>query len=278
MNSRSHTQRLLIIWIVLSVIGILAVIFGLGPHMPPGNVTTTSSDQTETNIVISVIMVPIGVGVLTFLAYAVFNFRSRSGDDGDGAYIKGDARIARGWIITSTTIVLALAIYGTFELLRADNGIAGVGGGQGSSPIVSIPANALQVQVIGQQWHFTYRYPQYGGVETFSLAIPEDRPIIFNVTSIDVIHSFWAYQLGVKADAVPGTNNIAGTFAKHTGSFDIRCAELCGVWHGHMYQTGQILTPSAFTSWIAQQRRSQGFQQLPPYAKVYYPDPNRRAG
>jgi cytochrome c oxidase subunit 2 len=278
MNSRSHTQRLLIIWIVLSIIGILAVIFGLGPHMPPGNVTTTAADQTETNIVISVIMTPIGVGVLTFLAYALFNFRSRSGDDGDGAYVKGDARIARGWIITSTTIVLALAIYGTYELLNVDQGIAGVGGGQGSSPIHPIPANALQVQVIGQQWHFTYRYPQYGGVETFSLAIPVDRPIIFNVTSIDVIHSFWAYQLGVKADAVPGANNIAGTYAKHLGTFDIRCAELCGVWHGHMYQTGQILSQSAFAAWIAHEKISQGYQQLPPYNKVYYPEPNRRAG
>jgi cytochrome c oxidase subunit 2 len=263
---------------VLSIIGILAIIFGLGPHMPPGNVTTTAADQTETNIVISVVMAPIGIGVITFFVYGLFSFRSRAGDDGDGAYIKGDARIARGWIITSVTIVLALAIYGTFELLNASNGIAGVGGGQGSSPITPIPANALQVQVIGQQWHFTYRYPQYGGVETFSLAIPVDRPIIFNVTSIDVIHSFWAYQLGVKADAVPGANNIAGTYAKHTGSFDIRCAELCGVWHGHMFQTGQILTQSAFASWIAQQRRTQGNQQLPPYAKVYYPDPNRRAG
>ena len=278
MNSRTHTQRLLIIWIVLSIIGILAVIFGLGPHMPPGNVTTTASDQTETNIVISCVMMPIGVGVITFFVYALFSFRSRSGDDGDGQYIKGDARIARGWIITSTTIVLALAIYGTFELLNANEGIAGVGGGQGSSPITSIPSNALQVQVIGQQWHFTYRYPQYGGVETFALAIPVDRPIIFNVTSIDVIHSFWAYQLGVKADAVPGANNIAGTFAKHTGTFDIRCAELCGVWHGHMYAKGQILTQSGFASWIAQQRRTQGHQQLPPYAQVYYPDPNRRAG
>ncbi|MGN6377460.1 MAG: cytochrome c oxidase subunit II [Gaiellales bacterium] len=276
--SSSHTRKILIIWAVLSVIGVLAVIFGLGPHMPPGNVSTTASDQTETNIVISVIMTPIALGVITFFVYALFNFRSRDGDDSDGEYIKGDARIARGWIITTTTIVLALAIYGTYELLHTDQGIAGVGGGQGSTLIASAPANALDVQVIGQQWHFTYRYPQFGGVETFQLAIPVDRPIIFHVTSIDVIHSFWAYQLGVKADAVPGADNLAGTYAKHLGTFDIRCAELCGLWHGHMYQKGMILTQQAFGRWIARQRLTEGNQQLPPFARVYYPDPNRRAG
>jgi cytochrome c oxidase subunit 2 len=278
MDSRTDLRRALVIWIVLAIVADLLIGFLLAPHMPPGHFSNTASDQTEINNILALILTPIGIGVITFFVYALFSFRSRSDDDGDGAYIKGDARIARGWIITSTTIVLALAIYGTFELLNTDQGIAGVGGGQGASPIASIPANALQVQVIGQQWHFTYRYPQYGGVETFQLAIPVDRPIIFNVTSIDVIHSFWAYQLGVKADAVPGANNIAGTYAKHTGTFDIRCAELCGVWHGHMYAKGQILTQTAFNRWILGQKAVEGHQQLPPYAKVYYPDPNRRAG
>ena len=92
--------------------------------------------------------------------------------------------------------------------------------------------------MIGQQWEFTYRYPQYGNFETWQLAIPVDRPVIFHVTSLDVVHSFWAYQLGVKADAVPGAENLVGTYAKKTGTFDIRCAELCGVWHGQMSAKG----------------------------------------
>ena len=67
----------------------------------------------------------------------------------------------------------------------------------------------LPVQVIGQQWEFTYRYPTYGGVETAQLVLPVDREIEFHVTSLDAIHSFWAYELGVKADANPGVDNIA---------------------------------------------------------------------
>jgi cytochrome c oxidase subunit II len=102
--------------------------------------------------------------------------------------------------------------------------------------------------------------------------------VIFHVTSLDVIHSFWAYQLGVKADAVPGAENLVGTTAKHTGSFDIRCAELCGVWHGHMYAKGYILSAGDFAAWIAKQRRATQIKALPPYDHTYYPDPTRRAG
>ena len=65
------------------------------------------------------------------------------------------------------------------------------------------------MQVIGQQWEFTYRYPTYGGVETPHLVLPADTLVGLHVTSLDAIHSFWAYQLGVKADANPGVDNVA---------------------------------------------------------------------
>ena len=97
--------------------------------------------------------------------------------------------------------------------------------------------------MIAQQWQFTYRYPQYGGVETFSLVLPVGRTVEFHVTSLDVIHSFWAYQLGVKADAVPGADNIAFTTPKKVGLFEVRCAELCGLWHGYMYAHGHVVSP-----------------------------------
>ena len=102
----------------------------------------------------------------------------------------------------------------------------------------------LQVQVIGQQWKFTYRYPQYGGFETTDLVLPANQWVQFNVTSIDVIHSFWAYQLGVKADANPGVNNVAFTKIDHTGTIIVRCAELCGLWHGAMFDYGQAMSPA----------------------------------
>ena len=87
-----------------------------------------------------------------------------------------------------------------------------------------------------------------------TLELPANRMIEFHVTSLDVIHSFWAYQLGVKADANPGFDNIAYVTTKGPLRFDIHCAELCGVWHGYMFETGHVVRPSQFNTWIAQQR------------------------
>jgi cytochrome c oxidase subunit II len=104
--------------------------------------------------------------------------------------------------------------------------------------------------------------------------------IEFHVTSIDAIHSFWAYQLGVKADANPGFDNIAYVTTKAPLTFNIHCAELCGVWHGYMFETGHVVSQRAFDTWIAQQRRlyAPATKLLVPYKKRYFPDPQRRGG
>ena len=112
----------------------------------------------------------------------------------------------------------------------------------------------MDVQVIAQQWEFTYRYPDYGGVEVPHLVLPADTLIRLHVTSLDAIHSFWAYQLGVKADANPGVDNVVYVETKGPRQFDIHCAELCGLWHGYMFDTGHVVDASTFAAWIKQQR------------------------
>jgi len=227
-------------------------------------------------------MTPIGVGVITFLVYALVCFRQPPGPLQDGPPVRGHRRLQAGWVGVTAAIVLVLAVLGTAELIEAPNSRAGAGagGGQGATPISSPGGNPLQVQVIAQQWQFTYRFPQYGGVETFSLALPVGRTVEFHVTSIDVIHSFWAYQLGVKADAVPGADNIAYTTPEHVGLFQIRCAELCGLWHGYMAAHGHVLPAAGWRRWIAHARvaNAPATHYLPTYAKVYYPAPLERGG
>ena len=133
----------------------------------------------------------------------------------------------------------------------------------------------LQVQVIGQQWTWTYRYPQFGGMESTELMLPLDNPVTFHVTSLDVIHSFWAYQLGVKADANPDVDNVAYVTPKALGSVTVRCSELCGIWHGAMFNYGHVVTQTAFASWasgVQSKEQSDGvLTALPPYALTYDP-------
>jgi cytochrome c oxidase subunit 2 len=137
----------------------------------------------------------------------------------------------------------------------------------------------LPVQVIAQQWEFTYRYPTYGGVETPHLVLPEKQMVELHVTSLDVIHSFWAYQLGVKADANPNVDNVVFVKPKKPETFEVRCAELCGIWHGQMFDHGQVVSRQAFATWIAEQQKkyAAATKVLPPYSKTYLPEPTRRA-
>ncbi len=194
-----------------------------------------------------------------------------------GPDARGHLGIQVGWILVTTVIVLFLAGFGTYELVQP----GGAGGGEGSSPIWTPTSKTiLPIQVIGQQWKFTYRYPTFGGFETDQLVVPDDTTIEFNVTSLDVIHSFWAYQLGVKADANPDYNNVAYTTPQQLGSFTVRCDELCGLWHGAMYNCGAVVTPSSSSRGPGSPNSSlrKNTKLLPPYALTYTPDANGADG
>jgi cytochrome c oxidase subunit II len=280
---RKDARWLISLWIVLSIIGCYLVAMVWGPHMPPGAQSTSAASQQFDIRVLGTLATPVILGVLLYFGWAITFWRQRPGDETDAAPIHGNVKIQATWIVVTAALVLFLAGFGTYELIQP----AGAGGGEGPQPIwkpagtttSSITSwtpgtsNILQIQVIGQQWAWTYRYPQFGGFETTQLALPVGEPVQFNVTSLDVIHSFWAYQLGVKADANPGVNNVAYTTAYHTGDFQVRCDELCGIWHGAMYDTGEVLSVSNFMAWTktTEAKMASVTKLLPPYATTYDP-------
>jgi cytochrome c oxidase subunit II len=277
-----HAMRIALIWAVATVICVPLVIFVLGPHIPPGDHSQQSTDQHNINVVLSALATPVVLFVWVFFGYALAVFRQPSGATElvDGDPIEGNPRIQVLWLSITSALVLGLAVFGTIDLFSSS--AAGAGGGQGPNPLAKPPGgsrSALQVQVIGQQWLWTFRYPAYGGVETPELVLPVNRWVQLNVTSLDVAHSFWAYALGVKADAIPGTNNVAFVKPTKVHSFEIRCAELCGLWHGHMTASGEVMSQAGFAAWIALQQRiySGVTKQLPPLSPNYFPVPLRRA-
>src|SRR2546421_8761450 len=215
------------------------MIFVFAPIVPPGQGSVQSSGQVLDNTILFGLSTPIALAVLIFFGYSLIVFRERDvASTVEGPAVRGNATVQLWWLVVTTSVVLFLAGYATYRMF-----VDGAGGGQGPNP-AAVPVSSatgppLQVQVIAQQWAFTYRYPGYGGVETPNLELPSRRLIEFHVTSLDVVHSFWAYQLAVKADANPGFANIAYVKTRNPMSFDIRCAELCGVWHGYMFETGR---------------------------------------
>jgi cytochrome c oxidase subunit II len=282
MRPAPEMRRILIIWFVLSVIATPLVAIFVGPLLPPGAASDAAHGQQQDNTVMTALVTPIVIALLVYFVYSFISWRvPREADVGDGPPLRGSPSIMGTWVAVTVMIVIFLATWGSYELFPGETG---AGGGQGPDPLaVATPAaakTALRVQVIGQQWQWTFRYPSFGGVETTQLVLPVNRQVRFEVTSIDVVHSFWAIQLGVKADAVPDEANVAFVKPVKLGTFDIRCAELCGLWHGHMATHGQVVSMPAFQRWIAGQRRRWAPIQkyLPPMKRTYMPQPDYRAG
>ena len=271
----SHGKRVLVGAVVLSVIATtLVAVFG-GRFLPPGNASTQSSEQVFDNTWMTAIVTPVIVLLAVFFVYTLTQFRHRGGALVDGPPIRDTPQVRVWWIVLTSATVLFLAGFGTYELLQN-----GSGGGQGPSPIAIPKGTKLPVQVIAQQWQFTYRYPTYGGLETPQLVLPANTYVELHVTSLDAIHSFWATELGIKADANPGVDNVAYLQTKGPRTFHVRCAELCGLWHGYMFNNGRVVSQSQFTAWVKSQRSDFAAvsKYLPKYSKTYYPDPQRRAG
>jgi cytochrome c oxidase subunit II len=285
-DSTNDGPRVVVAWLVLSAIATPLVAIFVGPHIPPGNASVQGQGQVFDNQVMTAIITPVLCLMVVFFGYGLVRFKAQRNEAlVDGPPLRNDSRVQIVWMIVTTTTVLFLAGFGTYELLKD-----GSGGGQGPNPI-ALPANhksAFQVQVIGQQWQFTYRYPSYGGMESNQLVLPANRLIELHVTSLDVVHSFWAYELGLKADANPGVDNVVYVQTKSPTTFHVRCAELCGLWHGYMFNNGRVVEQSQFASWAAQEQKTYASikpyvdkpedQGGAPYAHTYLPAPDRRAG
>ena len=295
----NHFRRIVYIWIALSVVCDLLFWFLVGPHVPPGRMTSSAQgDQLDFNILF-VIGLPVLIGVSEWLVYAAFNWNAKKKDTPEsvgGPRAWGNKRVEVSWIIVTSVVVVCLAGFGIIELVA----LQGAGGGEGPNPIW-YPHGAIQaetaalagtgtwspnsndvlpVQVIAQQWKFTYRYPTFGGFESSELILPDDTAIAFNVTSLDVIHSFWAYQLEVKADANPLENNVAFTRTQQLGNFVVRCSELCGLWHGAMFNYGTVVSQAAFEklATTTEAANAANTKNLAPFAWTYVPDANGAAG
>jgi cytochrome c oxidase subunit 2 len=270
----NHLRRFLTIWIGATIVALPLVIFVIGPNLPPGHASEQASGKVTDNTVLLTLATPVLLLVTIYLIYAVLAFRQPAGGALEGPAIRGHVGLQTAWIVITSTMVLGLATFATVRLLT-DNG---AGSGSGPTPLTVPAGHKLPVQVIAQQWAFTYRYPTYGGVETTHLELPVGKTIELHVTSLDVIHSFWAYQLGVKADANPGVDNVAFVNPTKIETFEVHCAELCGIWHGYMFDHGHVVSDADFEKWIHQQQVqfAPATKVLPKYSKTYLPEPTRR--
>jgi cytochrome c oxidase subunit 2 len=133
------------------------------------------------------------------------------------------------------------------------------------------PNAEMTLKVIGNQWYWTYEYPDHGGITFDSLPIPEDElkegqprmlsvdnPLVlpantqirFLIASNDVIHNFAMPSLAIKVDATPGRVNEAWTEMREVGNYYAMCSELCGVNHSLMPIHIKAVSKEDFAKWI----------------------------
>jgi len=247
---RPYARAIVLLTLILSLVLLpLGWVLVGAMNMSGAPASTVMSAIEETIIVLTVVAVPITAFVFAVLLYSLFGWRHVRGEAvpaDDSPAIRGNTVGVLLWTGVSTALALFFVAWGLIELAQITSNAYG-----------TLPANEqpqevdpLIVNVTGQQWVWTFEYPQHDKVTSDVLYLPLDRPVYFNVTSKDVIHNFWAVELGVKIDANPGAITQTGVTPNKAGTFNIRCAELCGMHHAYMQTRIEVLQAQDFDLWL----------------------------
>jgi cytochrome c oxidase subunit 2 len=168
--------------------------------------------------------------------FAVWKFRAKPDDDSDGPPIHGHTGLEIAWTAVPTLLVTAIAIVSAIVLAKND--------AQGADP--------LRVDVVAQQFFWSYRYPEFDNKESDILRLPVNRSVVLRMTSKDVIHSFWVPEFGQKQDVVPGIHPTLHITPDRVGTYPVICTELCGLGHALMRSRTIVMTGAAFQKWANQ--------------------------
>jgi cytochrome c oxidase subunit 2 len=183
----------------------------------------------------------VGVFVVVqgLLFYVVVRYRARPG--GEARHIHGSTALEIAWTLAPAVVLVFIAVPTMQTIFEVD--------GRPST-------DALEVEVVGHQWWWEFKYPQLGITTANELHVPVGRPVSLTMTSADVIHSFWVPRLGGKRDAMPGRTTRLAFTADSAAAFSGQCAEFCGESHANMRFLVMVDESAAFDVWAVRQRAS----------------------
>lgn len=220
--------------LVIVVTGVLWLLIGGAAGLLP------LQASEEAKFVDSLFNVHIGLIVFLFslimviILYSVVVFRRKPGEEGDGAYIRGNTRLEVTWTVVPLGIVLFLAALSAQYLGK----------------IEKPEADEMVINVIGFQWDWRFEYPEYG-ISSSELNLPLERQVRFEMTAEDVIHSFWVPEFRIKQDLVPGITTTLRIKPTELGEYRLLCSELCGTRHAYMNRPVNVVDPAEFEEWVA---------------------------
>lgn len=224
---------------------VVAILVTLVAVLIPWLPTSASEEMDRIEFVYwfaTVICIGIFALVAAVIIYSVMTFRAAPEDESDGPSIHGHTGLEVAWTVIPAVLVVAIGVLSAVVL--SQNGNAGT--------------NPLAVNVFAQQFAWRFEYPQQDKLKTGELVLPLGRSVEFDMTSADVIHSFWIPEMGQKQDLVPGLQTKLVITPKRTGSFTLICTELCGLGHSTMRAPVRVVSQADFDAWVQEQQSGGG--------------------
>lgn len=187
-----------------------------------------------------VLAVAVALVVEVVLLFVVVRYRN----SGEARPSGSNPRFLVAWSLAIGVILLFVGIASLQTMVALNQ--------QSNSP----PNDAVRVDVVAEQWLWTFEYADTDVTTSNTLVVPVDQPVHLRFTSEDVIHSFHAPALGVKQDVMPGQRNSVTFTPTETGEYRVFCAEYCGVGHSRMLATVRVVDGPEYDDWISEQREN----------------------
>ncbi|QSF45462.1 cytochrome c oxidase subunit II [Paenibacillus tianjinensis] len=203
---------------------------------PQGPAAESSFDLMKLAITIMIVVLLI---VFSIAAYVLIRFRRKPEQREIPEQVEGNFKLEVLWTVIPLILVVVLAVPTVRAVFAAGNDH-------------SDDKNAIKVKVTGHQYWWEFEYTDYGVKTAQDLVIPAGKDIAFELSTADVLHSFWVPSLAGKMDTNPdGTINRFSFSAPNEGVYRGKCAELCGPSHGFMEFKVKSVSDAEFEQWLA---------------------------
>ena len=200
--------------------------------LPRGDFARIADDLLDTTVKWAVLVFVLVEGVLV---YSIFRFRGKPGD-AEPHQTHGNTTVEIIWTVIPALILAAIAVP-TVKAIFLTN----------AKP----KGDALTVEVVGHQWWWEFRYPEYNLTTANELHVPLGRTVSLRMGSADVIHSFWVPTFAAKRDVFANRETRLWFKAEALGEYPGQCGEFCGIQHGRMGYRIRAQTPEEFRAWVA---------------------------